>query len=77
MQLILTTSLGGNDFSLQSGTLIETSTAEGQRLLDAGYARELLKNEPTELQAATKHVLSKDDSPENKSGSKSKAPATK
>jgi hypothetical protein len=48
--VILLQSLAGSAFCLNAGTLLECDPVESERLIDAGIARELLPNEPTELQ---------------------------
>jgi hypothetical protein len=48
--IILLQSLAGSEFCFNAGTLLECSKAEAERFIDAGIARELLPNEPTELQ---------------------------
>lgn len=52
--LVLLQSLGGDDFSLISNQLVECDDAEADRLVEAGYARELTEDEPTSIQLKTK-----------------------
>ena len=51
--VILLQSLAGSAFCFNAGTLLECSEHESERLIDSGIARDLLSNEPTELQTLT------------------------
>ena len=51
--VILLQSLAGSAFCFNAGSLLECSESEAERLIDAGIARDLLSNEPTELQTLT------------------------
>ena len=51
--VILLQSLAGSAFCFNAGSLLECSEHESERLIDSGIARDLLSNEPTELQTLT------------------------
>jgi hypothetical protein len=51
--VILLQSLAGSAFCFNAGTLLECEASESERLIDAGIARDLLSDEPTELQTLT------------------------
>ena len=51
--VILLQSLAGSAFCLNAGSLLECEPIEAERLIDSGIARDLLSDEPTELQTLT------------------------
>jgi hypothetical protein len=50
MQLVLLTSLAGDNTAINSGTLINTNEPTAAKLLTHKFARNLLKHEPTDEQ---------------------------
>jgi hypothetical protein len=50
MQLVLLTSLAGDNTAIQSNTLINTNESTAAKLLKHKFARALLKHEPTDEQ---------------------------
>jgi hypothetical protein len=52
--VILLQSMGGTNFSLQPGQLVECNPDEAERFLETGTARKLVKGEPTAIQEASK-----------------------
>lgn len=56
-QVILLASLGGTDFSLIPGQLIDCTEKEMESLVSNGMARRLVSAEPTEIQLQTLFAL--------------------
>ena len=50
IQLVMLTALAGDTVSISAGTLVNTNDKTATKLLDAKFARKLLKHEPTEEQ---------------------------
>jgi hypothetical protein len=73
-QVITLCSFGLDNVSLPPLTLVECTDAEATALIEARSARELLKNEPTEEQLATKFVIPRSEPPTEPRGSSKKRP---
>lgn len=50
MQVILTASMAGTERTYEAQMLVNCDDAEGKRLIEAGFARELTADEPTKPQ---------------------------